>query len=398
VERETSDHDLLIAYAKDGSDVAFTELVQRHAHAVYASALRQTANPSLAEEVTQVVFILLARKAGSLKPGIVVAGWLFRATQFTAKDIMKAERRRLHRETTAFEVAADELTPVESADEQAWSGVSTKLDACLAQLSESDRHAVLLRFFENRSLAEVGTSLGVAEDAARKRVRRALDRLQLLLEKAGAPIGQGGMESLLDQFAAPKAPQHVLGAAVGAGVMAHLTQKSVLDAAVGRLARHLLWQQWKPWLAAAALAGGLTTTAAFSYHHFAVPNRMVSKSLDDYRPAGFPDANKVHNFVRDLQKATGSEDKESLAALVRYPLPVNRHDGTVLIQNATEFSAKFEDLFAGRPSKVILKCPPNGLYCDNRGIMIGAGEIWLGPDRTDATDPQPRIIALNLDR
>src|SRR3954451_13013783 len=92
------DFELLRAYSERGSEGAFAELVERYKGLVYASALRQTENAALAEEITQAVFVVLAQKAGTLKPGTILSGWLFRATRFAAGDVLKAERRRVHRE------------------------------------------------------------------------------------------------------------------------------------------------------------------------------------------------------------------------------------------------------------------------------------------------------------
>src|SRR6185436_5938764 len=101
------DFELLRAYSEKGSEGAFSELVERYKGLVYASALRQTNNASLAEEVTQAVFVVLARKAGTLKPGIILSGWLFRATRFAASDVLKGERRRLRREQETIAVNSD---------------------------------------------------------------------------------------------------------------------------------------------------------------------------------------------------------------------------------------------------------------------------------------------------
>ena len=147
-------------------EAAFAELVTRHASAVYGSALRQVRDPHLAQEVVQAGFILLARKASGFKPGVVLTGWLFRATHFAANDLLKAEYRRHRRETAAYRMnPTDESTPAPATEESLWERVSPVLDHCLAKLGELDRHAILLRFFENKPLAEVGQALGIAEDA-----------------------------------------------------------------------------------------------------------------------------------------------------------------------------------------------------------------------------------------
>jgi hypothetical protein len=98
----TDDLDLLRDYAAHGSDDAFRTLLNRYVGLVYAAALRQVQNPHLAEEITQAVFLVLARKAGALRSGTVLAGWLFRTTRFlAARAIRDQQRRQRHEEEAA---------------------------------------------------------------------------------------------------------------------------------------------------------------------------------------------------------------------------------------------------------------------------------------------------------
>src|SRR6266699_6039958 len=98
---ETSDRDLLRDFAVNGSETAFGGLVQRHIHLVYSTALRQIRDAEMAKDVTQAVFIILARKAPKLGTKVILPAWLYRTTRFAAADAMKAERRRLDRELEA---------------------------------------------------------------------------------------------------------------------------------------------------------------------------------------------------------------------------------------------------------------------------------------------------------
>jgi RNA polymerase sigma factor (sigma-70 family) len=199
------DAELLRAYVESGSEAAFAALVERHKGLVYASALRQTGEASLAEEITQTVFIVLARKAGTLKPGTLLSGWLFRATRFAACDALKIERRRVRREHEASLMNPNDTDP-RSEEAIAWQEIAPVLDESLAHLGEADRHALLLRFFEQRKLADVGQALGLSEDGARKRVERALEKLRGLLGQRGVVVPVAVLTTVLTANAAPAAP------------------------------------------------------------------------------------------------------------------------------------------------------------------------------------------------
>ena len=199
-----NDFELLRAYVDTASEAAFTELVERHKGLVYASALRQTGDPGLAEEITQAVFIVLARKAASLKPETIISGWLFRATGFAAADAFKRERRRLSRESEAMNESGPGQPPNEA--DLAWKEIAPVLDESLARLGEVDRNAVLLRFFEQKSLAEIGVALGLSEEASRKRVQRALEKLRLLLSQRGIVVPAVVLAGALTANAVPVAP------------------------------------------------------------------------------------------------------------------------------------------------------------------------------------------------
>jgi len=199
------DSELLQAYVRHGAESAFTELVERHKGLVYASALRQTRDAGLAEEITQAVFLVLARKAAMLKPGCVLSGWLFRATSFAVADAVKIERRRRLREQAVMAMSDDQTTPPEE-EERAWHEVAPVLDETLSALGSTDRDALLLRFFEQKSLVDVGRGLGLTKEAARKRVDRALDKLRRLLGKRGVTISAALLASLLAANGAPAAP------------------------------------------------------------------------------------------------------------------------------------------------------------------------------------------------
>src|ERR1700679_3841413 len=182
---EPDDHELLAQYAqgpRENSEAAFAVLAERHVNLVYSTALRSVGNAHAAEEVSQAVFIVLANKAGRLSRRVVLSGWLYKTTRLTAANFLRGEIRRQQREQEAFM----QSTLQEPADDLAWRQIAPLLDEALGKLGDRDRNAILLRFFEGKSLAEVGAAAGTSEDAAKMRVNRALEKLRKIFGKRGA--------------------------------------------------------------------------------------------------------------------------------------------------------------------------------------------------------------------
>ena len=178
-----NDNDLLREYARSASEAAFTELVHRHMNMVYSAALRETdGDAAFAEELTQLVFVELSRKAASLLRHPALAGWLYTCVRWTAANKRRAEQSRQRRQLEYQTMS--QLLSSES-PESAWRQLRPVLDDALHELGEKDRTAIVLRFFENLSLQEVGMQLGLNENAARMRVDRALRKLRDRLSKRG---------------------------------------------------------------------------------------------------------------------------------------------------------------------------------------------------------------------
>ncbi len=204
-----SDLDLLRQYAREGMEDAFTALVNRHLDLVYSAALRQVGSAALAEEVAQSVFTDLARNAFRLRPDTLLTAWLYQVTRRTAINLVRKESSRQMREQIALELADMKTNGAE------WTQVGPLLDEAMEALPEADRSAILLRYFENRSLREVGQTLGMSEDAAQKRVSRAVERLREFFSKQGLTVGAGGLAALLSANAVQSSPVG-LGATISA--------------------------------------------------------------------------------------------------------------------------------------------------------------------------------------
>jgi RNA polymerase sigma factor (sigma-70 family) len=178
------DAELLREYVAAHSEAAFTELVNRHIGMVYSAALRQVGGDAhLAQDVTQSVFIDLSRKSGALCSHTSLTGWLYTSVRFAAAAARRSNQRREQRESEAQRMNEPGQEPVPD-----WETLGPILDKALHHLGSEDRHAILLRFLEGKTLAEVGRSLGLNENAARKRVERALEKLRNFFGRRGISV------------------------------------------------------------------------------------------------------------------------------------------------------------------------------------------------------------------
>jgi RNA polymerase sigma factor (sigma-70 family) len=199
---EPSDSRLLEAYVKCRSESAFAQLVERHVNLVYSAALRMLGDAHSSRDVTQGVFIALAQNAPQLARRPALAGWLHCTTRNLAAKWVRSDMRRRAREQEA--AAMNEL---HSAGPDAhWTQISAHLDEALAELKEPDREALLLRYFKNQDLRTVGAAFGVSEDAAQKRVSRAVEHLREFLARRGVTVGTSGLAVAISTSAVQAAP------------------------------------------------------------------------------------------------------------------------------------------------------------------------------------------------
>lgn len=273
---DASDTELLQRYATTGAEEAFAELVRRHIDFVYAAALRQARGAHRAEDVTQSVFTDLARKAASLSQREDLLGWLHTSARFAAAKLIRTEVRREQREREAL--MNDEIAR-SAAPEVDWQEVRPVLDEALADLRPEDRRAVLLRYLKDLPLAEVGAALRLSEDAARKRVDRALDQLREALARRGVTSTTAALAAAISTEAAVAAPAS-LAAVVTSAALAPAAAGGATAALVAAI--HLM--NTSNWITgAAALAGALAIgTAVLETRHLNAVTAELSAATAAY--------------------------------------------------------------------------------------------------------------------
>jgi uncharacterized protein (TIGR03435 family) len=277
------DSALLREYAENHSEEAFAVLVSRYINLVYSIALRHVGNRIHAEEITQAVFIILAQKALRLRHDRALSSWLFQATRLTAANFVRSEARRHRRQQEAYM----QTILNEPGGDPLWPGIAPLLDSAVTALSEKDRRAIMLRFYEGRDLSEVGAVLGVSEDASKKRVARALEKLQKYFFKRGVDSTTAAIAETISANSIQAAPvalaKTVTTLALAKGVTASASTLTLIKGALKIMA----WTKMKTAIVAGVvvlLAAGTTTV---------MMRKMPSSPLDAYLKD--PELNDVSN-------------------------------------------------------------------------------------------------------
>jgi RNA polymerase sigma factor (sigma-70 family) len=290
--KSLTDSELLSEYVGSRSEAAFSEVVHRHVDLVYSAALRMVRDRHLAEDVTQATFAALAQNAAQLTQRAVLSGWLHRTAQNLACNTVRSEVRRRAREEEA--AVMNELSDREP--EAHWKEIAPHLDSALGELDETDRDALMLRYFERKSAHEMAQILGVSDEAAQKRVSRAAERLRGELARRGVTAGAAGLFAVISANAVQAAPATLAGAistaAASAGAAIH---SSTAIAATKTIAMTTLQKT----LAAAALLAAVGTTL-FQAHE----NLKMRREVQSVQQAQASLAAQVAQVRQERDEAT----------------------------------------------------------------------------------------------
>lgn len=269
----SDDMALVQAYAAEQSEAAFATIVSRHVGLVHSAALRQLRDEHLAQDVTQAVFVLLARKAGSLPPNTVLSGWLYRTALFACADVRRRETRRQQREQEALMQASFETSDTQTV----WSQLAPVLEEAMARLRDSDRDALVLRFFENKSMKEIAAVLGLQERAAQKRVRRALEKLRGSFARRGILFSAALISTAISANSISAAPASVSALATTAATASNTAESTNLI--IRGVLNAMAWVKLKFALSVSASVLVLGAATTFGVAHLTAGSESPTNDL-----------------------------------------------------------------------------------------------------------------------
>ncbi len=310
-----TDAQLLDAYAVHRSEAAFADLVNRYIDLVYSASLRIVCDAHLAEDVAQKVFIALAQNARQLSERAVLSGWLHCTTRNIASQVVRSEVRRRFREQEAVS-----MNPSLPQPEETWEAIAPHLDSALGELSDADRDAIMLRYFERKSAREMAAILGVSDEAAQRRVSRAVERLRELFARRGVTVGAGGLVLLLSANAVSSAPAGLALAIASASVAATTAAGASTVTTIATLTKAIAMTT----LQKAALAAVLTAAVGVGIYQ-AHQTSTLRDEVQSLHQEQAPLADEIAELKRERDAATNQ-----LALLREENTRLNRNTGELL--------------------------------------------------------------------
>jgi RNA polymerase sigma factor (sigma-70 family) len=299
----SDDTELLREYALRNSETAFATLVSRHLDMVYATALRHAGNHHQAQEIAQAVFVILARKARSLSPKTVLAGWLFQTARLTAANYMRAEIRRARREQEAY--MQSNPNPGEDSGE-AWGQIIPLLNELVGGLREKERNAIVLRFLQGKEYKEVAAAMGGSEAAAQMRVSRALEKLRTLFAKRGVAVTAVALGGMISACATQAAPLGLAAKVAATAAQSASMTASTLSVVHGTM-KVMAWTK-----ARLAVGAGAVALLAVQYHENSVQGRNLAAAQESLSAARTEFAAKEARIAElDQQTASILETRSS---------------------------------------------------------------------------------------
>jgi len=244
---------LVREYVTSQSDQAFEQLVTRHVNLVYSVALREVHDVHTAEELTQAVFILLARKAKTMGDHTILSAWLYRTTRYAASDARRKQDRRLRREQEAHMQSLFNDPP----PDDSWNQIGPLLDSAIDTLNERDRSAIVLRYFDGKNMEEIGQAIGATSDAAKMRVSRALEKLRKYFGKRGITVSSAALVAAISTNSVHAAPAGLALSATAVAAHGAVVSTSTLTLIKGAL-NIMAWAKAKT---AIAISIGVLLTA-----------------------------------------------------------------------------------------------------------------------------------------